>query len=90
MKREEYTIELVEDGFSVAKTSSCPSCGGWVCFLPDIKSLIKEDCKAVIDLLKKTGVGVRIIDRISVKEWTCNNCKTIYVNIKEKTIVFKQ
>ena len=88
MNREEYTIEFVEDSFSVAKTSSCPNCGGWICFLPDIKSLLKEDCKRVIDLLKKTGVDVKSVDRISVKEWTCTNCKTIYVSIKEETIVF--
>tara|TARA_R110001606_G_scaffold321052_3_gene467913 strand:- start:6990 stop:7259 length:270 start_codon:yes stop_codon:yes gene_type:complete len=88
MNREEYTIEFVEDSFSVAKTSSCPSCKGWICFLPDIKSLIKEDCKRVIGLLKKTGVDIKSVDRISVKEWNCTNCKTIYVNIKEQTIVF--
>ena len=88
MNREEYTIEFVEDSFSVAKTSSCPNCKGWICFLPDIKSLLKEDCKRVIDLLKKTGVDVKSVDRISVKEWTCTNCKTIYVNIREQTIVF--
>lgn len=88
MNREEYTIEFVPDSFTVAKTSSCPSCNGWICFLPEIKSLIKEDCKQVIDLLKKTGVDVKSVDRISVKEWTCTNCKTIYVSIKEDTIVF--
>ena len=88
MNRGKYTIEFVEDSFSVAKTSSCPNCDYHICFLPDIKSLIKEDCKQVIDLLKKTGVDVKSVDRISVKEWTCNNCKTIYVSIKEQTIVF--
>ena len=88
MNRKEYTIEFVPDSFTVAKTSSCPSCNGWICFLPDIKSLIKEDCKQLIDLLKKTGVDVKSIDRISVKEWTCTNCKTIYVSIKDYTIVF--
>ena len=88
MNRKEYNIEFVPDSFTVAKTSSCPNCNGWICFLPDIKSLIKEDCKQVIDLLKKTGVNVKSVDRISVKEWTCTNCKTIYVSIKEQTIVF--
>jgi hypothetical protein len=88
MNREEYTIEFVPDSFSVAKTSSCPNCNSWISFLPDIKSLIKEDCKQVINLLEKTGVNVKSVDRIRVKEWTCTNCKTIYVNIKDHTIVF--
>jgi uncharacterized protein with PIN domain len=88
MNREEFTIEFVQDSFTVAKTSSCPSCGSWISFLPDIKSLIKEDCKQVISLLKKTAVDVKSVDRMRVKEWTCHSCKTIYVSIKEETIVF--
>ncbi len=87
MNREDYNIEFVDDSFSVAKTSSCPNCNYHISFLPTIKSLLKEDCKKVIDLLKKTGVDVRSVDKIKVKEWTCTRCKTIYVNIREKTIV---
>lgn len=87
MNREEFTIEFVEDSFTVSKTSSCPNCGDWISFLPDIKSLLKEDCKRVLDLLKTSGVNVKSVYRISVKEWTCHSCKTIYVNIRE-IIVF--
>lgn len=87
MNREEFTIEFVEDSFTTV-SEICPNCKKWICFLPNIKSLIKEDCKQVIDLLKKTGVDVKSVDRISVKEWTCHSCKTIYINIKEQTIVF--
>jgi hypothetical protein len=88
MNREDYNIEFVEDSFSLAKTSSCPNCNGWVNFLPDIKSLIKDDCKRVISLLKNLGLKIKEVERISVKEWTCNGCKTIYINIEEKTVIF--
>ena len=88
MNREEFKIEFVDDSFSMAKSDACPNCNYQICFLPDMKSLIKKDCKAVIDFLEKTGQKVKNIDRINVKEWTCHNCKTIYVNIREQTIVF--
>lgn len=88
MNRLEYNIEFVPEDFSLAKTSCCPNCKSWMCFLPDIKSLIKKDCKAIIDLLKGKGVEVKEVDRIRVKEWICTSCKTIHTNIIEETIKF--
>lgn len=87
MKRSEYTFEFVEDNFSVAKTSACPNCCAWICFLPDIKSLLKEDSKRVMDLLKETGISVESVEKISVKEWECHNCKTIFINIRDNQII---
>lgn len=88
VNREEFNIEFVVDNFSIAKTESCPNCKSWMCFLPDIKSLIKKDCKTIIDLLKKQGMSVNEVERIRVKEWTCFSCKTIHTNIIEETITF--
>jgi RNase P subunit RPR2 len=84
---EEYNVEFVEDDFSI-KRSTCPNCGSWMCFLPVIKSLIKKECKNLIDFLKGKDIEVNEVDRISVKEWTCNSCKTIYTSIKEENIIF--
>jgi hypothetical protein len=88
MNRNEFNIEFVGDDFSIAKTESCLRCGYQMCFLPDIKSLIKKDCKAVIGLLKTQGIKVKEVDRIKVKEWACHHCKTIYINIQEEIIMF--
>lgn len=83
---EEFEYEFVDDNFKI-KRDSCPNCGGWVCFLPVIKSLIKKECKNLIDFFKGKDIELNEIERVSVKEWTCNSCKTIFLNIKEEIIV---
>jgi hypothetical protein len=88
MDLDDFNIQFVEDSFSVAKTSCCPKCNSWICFLPDINSLIKKDCKRVIDLLENTGIKVKTVERINVKEWTCHSCKTLYINIQDRNIEF--
>lgn len=85
--RKLFLIEFVENDFSI-KHHRCPNCGGWVCFLPEIKSLIKKECKNLIEFFKGKDIELNEIERISVKEWTCHNCKIIYTNIEEENIVF--
>ena len=88
MKREDFNIQFVDDNFSLSKTSCCPNCKQYICFLPDIKSYIKKECKQLINLLGQSNIKVKQVDRISVKEWTCHSCETIYINIKDKEIMF--
>lgn len=89
MGRENFEIEFVEDDFSITKTESCPNCGSWMCFFPVIKSIIKKECKNLIDFLKGKDIDVNEVERISIKEWTCHGCKTIFTNISENKIIFK-
>lgn len=70
--------EFVEDDFSTV-SEACPNCKGWICFLPTIKSLVKEDHKKIMAL----GLELNEVEKISVKEWECHNCKTTFINIKE-------
>lgn len=80
MNREEYSIEEVDNNFSVIGTG-CPNCHSWMCEFPDIKHLLKRDSEALINLLEGTSIGFEV-QSLTVMEWTCNGCKTIFVNIK--------